>query len=163
MYGKTALSGLVAAVREVVRVEAPVHVDELTRRVAGAYGVSRLSDRVRRRVREAVDAVAQSGGLVLREAFVWPAGVDPAAWSTVRGAGPRDASLIPPEEVAAAVEQVLHAALSCPEDALLREAARRFGIIRLGVKVTTAMQSGLAISVARGRARRVGDRVERLG
>ncbi len=163
MYGKTALSGLVAAVREVVRVEAPVHVDELTRRVAGAYGVSRLSDRVRRRVREAVDAVAQSGGLVLRESFVWPAGVDPAAWSTVRGAGPREASLIPPEELAAAVEQVLHAALSCPEDALLREAARRFGIIRLGVKVTTAMQSGLAISVARGRARRVGDRVERVG
>ena len=163
MYGKTALDGLNAAVREVVRVEAPVHVDELTRRVAGAYGVSRLSDRVRRRVREAVDTVAQAGGLVLREDFVWPAGVDPATWSTVRGAGPRDASLIPPEEIAAAVEQVLHAALSCPEEALLREAARRFGIIRLGVKVTTAMQAGLAICVAQGRVRWVGDRVERVG
>ena len=163
MYAAAALPGLVTAVREVVRVEAPVHVDELTRRVAGAYGVSRLSDRVRRRVREAVDAVARTGGLVLRDDFVWPAGVELSAWSMVRGAGPRDASLIPPEEIAAAVEQVLHAALSCPEDALLREAARRFGIIRLGVKVTTAMQAGLAICVARGRARRVGDRVERVG
>ena len=36
-------------------------------------------------------------------------------------------------------------------------------VIRLGVKVTTAMQAGLAICVAQGRVRWVGDRVERVG
>lgn len=161
MYLRSADERIEAAVAEVARIEAPMHIDELIRRVSDAWGVTRLSDRVRRRIRPFVES---SRSLVLRAEFAWLPGVDPEGWRDVRGPAAdgttRDVDGIPPEEIAAAALSVLRQALSCPEDVLLRETARCVGITRLGVKVNAAMALGLALLLERGAARRVADRVE---
>ena len=140
---------------EVVRVEAPLHVEDLAKRVAEAFGIAAATKRVRRRVEEALPGVADLYG-----AWVWPPGVDRDHWTRFRaGAEPREADGIAPEEIAAAAAAVLRRGLSMAEEDLHRETARAFGISRLGARVREAMQGGADVLVARGAARRDGDRV----
>jgi very-short-patch-repair endonuclease len=158
---------LVAQVRAVVDVEAPVHVDEIARRVMAAWSVGRLTDRVRRAVGQGVSALERAGAVRIVGEFVWPADVDPAGFSRVRGADvdgvAREAAMLPPEEVDAAVASALEAALSLPADALARDAARRLGLTRLGARVDAVMQAGVDRVCSRRLARRDGDRVVFVG
>jgi very-short-patch-repair endonuclease/preprotein translocase subunit Sec61beta len=157
----------VEQIREVVAVEGPLHLDELYRRVGGAWGVGRLTSRVRRHLYPLLGALERSGALRVVDDVVWPGGVDPAGWAVVRGPGAdgscRDASLIPVDEIAAAAQWVLARSLSLPADALARETARLFGISRLGRNVVERMDLGIELLCARGLAARDGERVGWVG
>lgn len=157
----------VEQVREVVAVEGPLHLDELYRRVGGAWSTRKLTSRVRRQLWPLLAALERSGALRVVDDVVWPGAVDPATWSVVRGPGAdgssRDASLIPAEEIAAAARWVLVRSLSLPADALARETARLFGISRLGRNVLERMEVGIDLLCARGQALREGERVSSVG
>ena len=144
----------------VVDVEAPVHLDELARRVGACFGVGRLGTRLRRRVAELVGVLDAA---TVRGDFVWRREDDPGCWQAVRtpaaGEEPRDAELLPPEEIAAAVAWVLRGSLALPEVDLSRETARLFGIQRLGARVSERMTTGIELAVARGQALREGERI----
>jgi hypothetical protein len=152
-----------AAIEEVVRVEAPVFVEEVCRQVAAAFGVKRLTDRTRRPVLDQVEALAGALRLQLVGAVVWPGGVDPEAWDRFRGPDAtgktRDPALIPDEELSAAARAVLREALSLPEEALVREMADRFGLNHRVSKVKERMRVGVERLITRGEASRDGERV----
>jgi hypothetical protein len=75
----------------------------------------------------------------------------------------RDPEHVAPEEVANAMEYLIHSNGSLDVDALLRETARLFGIERLGAKVGEAMQAGLRVLEARGDYGVVAGRVQAQG
>lgn len=154
-------------VMQVLAGEAPIHLDELVRRVSACWGLKRLTDRARGQVGQVVEGLRLLGRLTRRGDFLWRATDDPASWRRLRGptadGAARDAAIIAPEEIAAAAAVVLAGALSLPEAELARETARLFGIARLGKLVEERMQSGIDLLCQQGRASRVGGRVEWRG
>lgn len=147
----------------VVEAEAPIHLQNVARRVLPAFGHDRIRPTMRRKVDEMVDTLARAGTLVRRGDFVWIKSQDPATWSRFRRPVPgievRDMDMIAPEEIAAALEWVLKNAGSAGRDDLFRTTMRLFGISRLGKNVQASLEAGLDCLATRGRIRRDGDRV----
>ena len=158
MYHSPATRLIRARVEQTMVVEAPIHVDELCRRVAACWGLSRVTDRVRRRVLDAAE-----GAFRLDGEFAWAPGVDPAGWTDIRGpredGTTRDIELVCPEEIDAALSWTLSHSLSLDEPALVRETARLFGLTRPGRKVDERLRGRVSALVERGLAAREGDRV----
>ncbi|MCA8950982.1 MAG: DUF3320 domain-containing protein, partial [Planctomycetes bacterium] len=146
-----------ACVERVLALEAPIVFDRLVKIVARAWGVSRVTERVRGRIREVMPPAVfeHEGALFARE-------VEVASFTGFRapladGTGERDADELPRIEVDHAMRWLLqqHHALSAED--LAREAARSFGITRLGAVVRGVMDDGVARLVASGDAERDGD------
>jgi hypothetical protein len=167
MHAPSASAALRARIGRLVDAEGPLPVDEICRRVAACWGVARLTDRVRARVAPELAALAKTGALTMRGAFVWPRGADPETCASIRGPAAdgtvRDAELLAPEEVAVAATWVLSRSISMDEAGLVRETARVFGITRVGKKVEERMRAGIDVVCARGLGRRDGDRVVWIG
>ena len=148
-----------AQIERVFEVEAPIAFDRLAKTIARAWGVSRVTERVRSRVRELLPAavVERDGALFAAAAFAdafagfrVPAGADETE---------RDAEDLPILEVQNAMRWLLQQHHAISVDDLSREAARCFGITRLGNVVRGVMQNGLELLVAAGQAERDGDAV----
>ncbi len=144
------------AIVRVLELEAPIHVDELARRVGGAFGAQRVTGRVRRRVGE---LLSQLRDYEVVDEFVWTRGLDRHAYAVIRAGGERDPDMLPPEEIAAAAAWALSQSLSMPSGVLLKDTARAFGIQRVGAKVEARMRVGVDLLLARGRATDDGTRV----
>jgi very-short-patch-repair endonuclease len=160
LYDVRLSAKLAACVGEVLAIEAPMHVDELVRRVGPAFGVQRVTARARKRVLEVLATVS---GYVVDGDFVWAAAMRGSLDVAVRNGGGRDAEMVPLEEIAAAARDVLAGALSLPMADLVRETARVFGIARIGPKVDARMRAAIALLDARGVCRIDGERVEYRG
>jgi very-short-patch-repair endonuclease len=156
LFRPTHLPVLRSAIAIVLSQEAPLHLEELARRVGDAFSAGAITKRVIKRV-------LAIGNPPLRGDFCWAPGTDPAGWTTFRGpeadGTTREAEKIPVEEVAAAMAFQLGRSLSMVEADLARETARLFGITRLGRRVAEAMTAALTLLIAQGAARREGDRV----
>jgi very-short-patch-repair endonuclease len=138
------------AIEKVAYDEAPVHIDELGRRVLGAFGGTRLTPRVRKRIGDMVGALRD---YAVVDDFVWPRTMDRTKYVSVRTAGPgeeaRDAEAIPAEEVAAAAAWIMERAFSMSTAELITQTARVFGIKRVGQKVEERMMAGVQLLVRR--------------
>lgn len=165
LYDATGTKEVRARVLEVLATEAPVHLDELSRRVGASFGVGRITDRLRERITDILRSSATAA--TVRGDFVWRADQTPESWSEVRGPSAggetRAAEQIPPEELAAAAAWVLSRCLSTTQDDLVRQTARAFGIARAGARVTERMLAGIAVLEKAGRCVAQGDRVEWRG
>jgi very-short-patch-repair endonuclease len=148
----------------VLNTEAPIHIDELSRRVAGAFGGARVTDRLRRRMLEAVRGLDT---FHVVDEFVWARDVVRENWRVVRaprcGEEEREIDVIPLEEIAAAARWVLQQNLSMGTTDLYRETARTFGIQRLGQKVEDRVRAGVRHLALRGDCEEQDERVEWTG
>jgi len=156
LHHPTNTGRVIELIGRVLEVEAPIHLDELARRVGGAFGAQRVTGRVRRRVGEVLQQVA---GYEVVDEFVWARGEGRSAYATVRVGGDRDAELLPPEEIAAAAAWTLSRSFSMPSIDLVKDTARTFGIQRLGAKVESRMRAGIELLLVRGRAEEDGQRI----
>jgi hypothetical protein len=144
---------------KVLSVEAPIHIDELVRRVAAAFGSTRVTARSRKRIIEILGTLPSYS---LSNDFVRSIrGPTPA--NTVRLAGERSVELIAPEELAAAARWLISQAFSMPLSGLTRETARMFGILRVGAKVEARMRVGVDMLVAGNECAIDGEHVTWLG
>ena len=151
-YATKSNKSVIAQVRKVLDNEAPLQFDVLARRVAEAWGVGRLTDRVRQRVQRAVVAIDP----IEAHGALWPRSMDPGNWAAYRTSPPgeaaREAEQLPIIEVDNAMCWLLSQHGSLASDDLLREAARVFGITRLGRSVRAVMQAALDRLIEAGRA-----------
>ena len=53
-------------IQEVVKIESPVHFDEVARRIATAVGVARIGNRIQNKVKAAARQAARSGSVQIR-------------------------------------------------------------------------------------------------
>lgn len=150
-FGDAAAAAIAARLGAIVAAEGPISVELLTRRLTSSWGIGRLSAKARER---AIHWIAAAGWAPDGDGVVWPHGVDPASWRSFRPAGPasapRDADDVPLAEVANAIHALLRQAVAVGAEDLLREAARQFGVRRLGRAVRERMEAGLARLEERG-------------
>ncbi len=119
---------------QAIEVEGPICGDLLFRRVAGAWGVTRITDAVRR----VLDFCSPSSSAITVECGVtvyWPAGMKSADYRGFRvPAKEKDPSTkraleeIPPQEVANAMDELIIEFGDCPQDVLFRETLKLFGL-----------------------------------
>ena len=131
----------------VVEVESPVHEEEAAARVVAAVGIRRVGRRIRDRASEAARRGALQGRLVRRGRFLWRPGHEEA---TVRSRAGLPAShklrspeMIPREEVAAALLQVIDASYGIFPDDAVAGACRLMGFRRKGARLDDAFAGTL--------------------
>jgi len=132
-----------------LQAEAPVVFDRLARTLASAWDISRVTDRVRERVRSALPS-----SVLEEDSVLWRDAQHRDAFRGFRV--PRDereerrAEELPSVEVVAAMAWLLRQHQALARDDLAREAARCFGIQRLGSVVRQVMAQGLERLAAAG-------------
>jgi very-short-patch-repair endonuclease len=139
---------LLAALREVVAAEAPVHVDDVEARVAAMWGLTRTGSRITARIAHAVDAAAAQGILVRRGEFIHA----PDGAVTVRSR--RDTKIpaerIAPEEYREAALTVLRVRGGLPRKELMAEVRGMLGFSRLNARLEEAIGAAIDALLADG-------------
>jgi hypothetical protein len=149
---------LAAAVEDVVRVEGPVHVDEVVRRIRTIWGLQRAGNRIR-------EAIAQAVQIALRKQAIARVGEFlhlPHAPVIVRrrnGDPPARVELISDAELAEALQLVLRSEFATPREELIDAAARRIGIQATSNGVASRLSAIIEDEVQRGRLRLDGELV----
>jgi very-short-patch-repair endonuclease len=149
---------LAAAVEDVVRVEGPVHVDEVVRRIRTIRGLQRAGNRIREAIDRGVQiavrkqAVARDGEF-LRLPFA------PVSVRRRNGDPPARVELISDAELAEALQLVLRSEFATPREELIDAAARRVGIQATSSAVASRLGSVIDTEVLGGRLTLDGDLV----
>lgn len=123
------MCGIVA---RIVELEAPVHEDEIARRVTALWGMSRTGKRIQEAVRSGLDALAVSGEGVAQGGFWRPAGfeMEQVRDRSDASSSLRDPERLPPDEVALAVRIVLAESVAAERDEVVRLVCRKLGFQR---------------------------------
>jgi hypothetical protein len=141
-----------AQVARVIATEAPITFDLLARRIADAWQIARVTERVRQRIRRFLPMSTAAADVILAP------DTTTAAFRGFRTTAAEDlarsAEDLPVCEIANAMAWLLRQHVSIGDEDLARETARLFGIARLGSAVRGAMTAGLDELVARGDAMR---------
>lgn len=141
---------------EIVKVEAPLSVRTLSKRVAPYFQIQRVSTRLDERVAQILRGAAK-----VQKEIIWRLDQDPATYTEFRQSnGQRDAEQVAEEEIANAAASVLRGSISLDHDELVKLTARALGYSRTGERVADQMAAGIKLLIRRGRARRAGDKVE---
>lgn len=141
---------LAAAVEDVVRVEGPVHVDEVIRRIRTIWGLQRAGNRIREAVGLGVQVALRRQAVAQDGEFLHV----PQAPVVVRrrnGDPPARVELISNAELAEALQLVLRRDLATPREELIDAAARRVGILATSAAIASRLNAVIDGEVQRGR------------
>ncbi len=147
---------LLVHVLEVLDIEAPIHRDELARRIAEAAGLRRTGSRIRAAVERAVAVGANRHRLRLRGEFVWS---DRRPAVTVRDRSNLDPAsrkidLVPPEEIDEALMGIVRRGFSLEPGEAVTATARALGFHRVTGRTAAVVRARLDDLLARGLLKR---------
>jgi hypothetical protein len=137
------------AVEDVVRVEGPVHFDEVVRRIRTMWGLQRAGNRIREAIERAA-LIAARRNVVARDGEFLRI---PDATIVVRrrnGDPPPRIDLIAECEIAESLCHVLRTQFATPREELIDVAARRFWIQATSAAIAARMGEVLDSELARG-------------
>ncbi|MBN1917710.1 MAG: DUF3320 domain-containing protein [Verrucomicrobia bacterium] len=118
---------LAAAVRTVVNVEGPIHVDEAIRRIRSLWGLARTGDKAYATILTATWAAEDRGWIERRGLFLWPGDQRPVPVRRRTDDPPPRLDLICEPEIAEAVKRVLQFQHATVADELVVQASRLLG------------------------------------
>ena len=126
-------------IQRVVKIESPVHLGEVARRITTAVGLSRIGNRIQNSVKNAARQAARSDSVEIKGKFLY--------WTEQEEITVRDRSelpnasrkieLIAPEEIEMAIKQVVSAAFGIDRADLAPEVCKLFGIKRASAQMQT--------------------------
>jgi hypothetical protein len=136
----------------VVRVESPVHVEEVTRRILDAADVSRVGNRIREVLKQAIADAVVNDTVVVKDEFLWDAAMDtPLVRSrTNLPSASRKMTYIAPEELQVVIEKVVSDAIAITMAAAIPIIARTLGFARVTEDLKTDLQEAVEKAIADG-------------
>lgn len=128
----------------IVEIEGPIHVDELTRRIAAAFGKARTGGRIVDATMRALAAVMRRSGNRLRWVGPFVLTEEQSAAAPVRDrrietGGILKADYLPPMEIVAAAARIRSESGIMPPDEMTRAVARLLGFQRVGPDLSQAI------------------------
>lgn len=137
------LNRLAWLARKVVDNEGPVHINIVAKRLAEAYSLSKVGERMRQAVYTAVNHAADGGNIIIQGEFLWPKKqIEVVPRIPGRSeASHRAVELIAPEEIQAAMELIIRQCVGISLDGLVTETARMFGIQRATPRIRGVLES----------------------
>ena len=145
------IDNLVGLVARIVASEGPIHRQELMRRAAGLYGLSRVGTQIEGRVGRTIEACVAAGRFAGRGEFLWPKGLDVPPVRRRDGEQTKAIEWICPEEIAQAARLVLKAQFGMNQDDLVRQTARLLGFSSAGQRISAGVQQVIAGEIQAGR------------
>jgi len=135
---------------EVVNLEAPISRPLLCKRILSAWGISRLGPRLDTYLGTLLSRTPYHKVIHEGVTYFWKEKAQMDNYAVFRTNSGRDATDLPPEEVANAIKQTLEEQISLPTPDLARLVAQLFGYARMGTNVEAAMYQGIKLAVAKG-------------
>ncbi|SEO94034.1 Superfamily I DNA and/or RNA helicase [Flavobacterium sp. CF108] len=139
------LGKLGAWIHEVVKVESPVHFEEMARRIADANGISKIGSRVRASITDALNYAIRTGLIKKKDEFLWhfedhlPIIRDRSLLSP----NSKKLNLISDEEMNLAIIKVVESSIAIQPDNAVILIAKLFGFAR----VTEDMRNHILLSI----------------
>ena len=140
-------SEMAAIAASVVKVEGPIHSEEVARRVREAFGLERTGNRILSKISQALHVAENRGEIVAEEGF-WSGRERTRALSRNR----RDAALplrradrIAPHEYRLAILKVVETAAGIERKDLIAETARLIGFDRTGIDLQVAIDRQITV------------------
>lgn len=150
-------------VSEVVRVESPIHHQEVLTRIRTAAGVGRAGSRIRQRMQETIRHGVRNNMFERRGDFLWRTGHQTPDVRIRDGKLPdaaktlRRIEMIAPAEIAQAVCYAVNDSFGISEDEAINEACRLFGFQRTGPKITNRVKRIVNQLLGEGKLTRTGE------
>jgi len=140
---------ITSMLREVANAEGPVFESVMRKRVSKAWGLTRNTDEVRR----IFDLCMPGDCTITKNAagrVFWPEGSAPESYREYRIPGRAESSKrpldeIPPEELAAAMREIVADCGACPDDSLFRETLKIFDLGSLTPKARQILSNAKAL------------------
>lgn len=134
-------------IAEIIRIEAPISRNALTKRVLGSFSITRSTAKTQ----ELLSSLFRQMGLpevsLDGEDIFWNIGQRPSDYSLIRVSGEgdckRDAKDVPLKEAENAVLYVLKQQISLEETDLIKESAKLMGYPRMGTNVTALFRKAV--------------------
>lgn len=132
---------------EVVQKEGPVHVEEVSKRIAEAAGITKIGTRVRYTITQALQQAKEEGLVVIKEDFLWhPAMAIPVVRNRAKlPASYRKLQMIAPEEIYEAIREVVRSSITITEEEAISLVAKLLGFAR----VTDDMRQQLSENIGK--------------
>lgn len=119
---------LMQAIEHVVKIEAPVYVDDVVKRIRTLWGLRRSGSRIQDKIEECI-AVAKKNGVIRRQGkFLWPTETIVVKPRRRIGEASVDIDGICDEELAEGIKLVLKYQHATAEEELAKQVSRIFGI-----------------------------------
>lgn len=120
---------LAGLVDQVVMVEGPVHVDEVTTRIRNAWALQRTGSRIQTAVARAIDASCAAGRVMRDRSFLSVPGQTVVARdrSFTTSAALRRPEMLPPTEVRVAIREIVETSFDATSDEIVQAVARLLG------------------------------------
>jgi len=141
-FNSASEQSIMAVIQTVVNCEAPIHVEELKRRVAACWQISRVGSRISARIDKLIGWMAKKEQIILRKEFVWKSGqtkVDPRV-RRIDGYV-FTAETLPPEELDSFIAYVLDDKRPRSREEIVTEVAKAVGFGRAGQKLAETIQT----------------------
>lgn len=147
LYGHPAemsIDRLADLIVQIVRVESPIHIDELQRLVAEAFGLQRTGSRIQDAALLAGRRAESLGKITRKGNFFWdPTMKQPAVRNRLDMN--MDVERIAPEEIQVAAQKIKKIVRGLTTDALVTEVARSLGYLRVSANIDQSVRSALGL------------------
>ncbi len=137
-------------ITEVMNTEAPISRQLLCKRILSSWGIARLGQRLDAHFEMLFGRMPFYKVVHEGSAYFWQSREQMENYAVFRPDSGRDATDLPPEEVANGIRQVLEEQISLPTPDLARVTGQLLGYSRMGTNVEAAMYQGIKVAVARG-------------
>lgn len=143
---------LAQLVEEIAKVEGPVHVDEVTARVRGAWDLQRSGGRIQSSVERAIAHAVQSRTVEIQDQFVSIPGaaVKVRDRSSVTSPNLRKPEMLPPQEIKEGVLQVVRMNLGGSQDEVSQAVSRLLGFKATSAQLREVVQSAVTALISEG-------------
>jgi hypothetical protein len=138
---------LVELVVRIVGIEGPIHIDEVARRVAAAYGLQRAGSRIQEATERGARSATKAGSLVREGAFLMTEAQKdspPVRDRSREGSPTNKAEYLPPVEIRAAADMIERESGAVDREEMATAVARLLGFARTGPELRSAILKALA-------------------
>lgn len=129
------LSDLCDAIAHIIKTEGPIHLDDLVLRIVEFSNSSKSGERIKRRIKEAIDALIADNRVKSSKSFLWPVPVKPIL-VRYRSFNVK-LERICNEEIEESIYLVLKNQHATTKNDLIAEAARNIGIKKINGNIET--------------------------
>ncbi len=132
---------IVSVIQRVLDHEAPIHVDELKKRVAAHWQISRIGNRIGARLDGVIISLLKAKQAFCRGEFIWkeePNSIAPRCRRSVEGYS-FSTETIPPEELDQCISMVLRDKKGRTKEEIITDVTRSMGFRRAGQKLSDSI------------------------
>ncbi len=152
---------LASFVVEVVKIESPVHLTEVARRIANAAGQNRLGSRIRAAIEAACDHAARAGAIRRQGDFLWLKEMvhPPVRDRSTLPPSSLKIEMVAPEELALAIEQVVRNSFGIQRENVALEVIKVLGFSRTSDDMKSTIEIMIDRLISAGSLKRAGSHI----